>query len=238
MSWSASCFIIGESFQSCSILMQVLHVNRSEPRTVVINGKNVLTGIYKEPVEGPIPVHKLGLEGDGQADLTVHGGPFQALYAYPVEHYSYWENYLGTEPFPPGTFGENLTLQGFMETDVRIGDIYRIGSLVLQVTSPRIPCFKFGNKLNKPDILKPFLQSGRSGFYLRVLEEGSVEAGNTIEIVSRDPREVTVRNLLGMFRLGEGNRDSIMKALSVEALSPIVRKDLEARLDKMGMDQA
>jgi MOSC domain-containing protein YiiM len=213
--------------------MQVLHVNRAEPQTVVINGKDVLTGIYKEPVEGAIPVHKLGMEGDGQADLTVHGGPFQALYAYPVEHYAYWENELGAEPFPPGTFGENLTLEGLLETSVYIGDVYRIGTLVVQVTSPRIPCFKFGNKVNKPDILKPFLQSGRSGFYLRVVEEGSVAAGTPVEILSQDPRHITVRDLLGMFRLGEGTAESIKQALEVDALSPIVRKDLEARLAKM-----
>jgi MOSC domain-containing protein YiiM len=213
--------------------MQVLHVNRAEPRTVVINGKDVLTGIYKEPVAGAVPVHKLGMEGDGQADLTVHGGPFQALYAYPVEHYAYWESELGAEPFPPGTFGENLTLEGLLETEVCIGDVHRIGALVVQVTSPRIPCFKFGNKVNKPDILKPFLQSGRSGFYLRVVEEGPVAAGIAVEIVSRDPRQVTVRDLLGMFRLGEGSRGSIEKALEIDALSPIVRKDLEARLEKM-----
>lgn len=212
--------------------MQVLHVNRAEPRIVVINDKDVLTGIYKEPVVGAVPVHKLGMEGDGQADLTVHGGPFQALYAYPVEHYAYWENELGAEPFPPGTFGENLTLEGLLETDVCIGDVHRIGSLVVQVTSPRIPCFKFGNKVNKPDILKPFLQSGRSGFYLRVVEEGTVAAGTAVEIVSRDPRKVTVRALLGMFRLGEGTRSAIEEALEIDALSPLVRKDLETRLEK------
>lgn len=213
--------------------MQVLHVNRAEPRTVVINGKDVLTGIYKEPVQGGIPVRKLGMEGDGQADLTVHGGPFQALYAYPIEHYAYWQHELGAEPFTPGTFGENLTLEGMLETDVCIGDVYRIGSLVVQVTSPRIPCFKFGDKVNKPDILKPFLQSGRSGFYLRVVEEGSVAAGTAVELVSSDPRQVSVRALLGMFRLGEGTAEGIKRALEVDALSPMVRKDLEARLEKM-----
>lgn len=213
--------------------MQVLHVNRAEPRTVVINGKDVLTGIYKEPVAGPVQVNRLGLEGDGQADLTVHGGPFQAVYAYPVEHYAYWENELGADPFPPGTFGENLTVKGLMETDVCIGDLIRAGELVLQATSPRIPCFKLGNKLNKPDILKPFLQSGRSGFYFRVVEEGSVSADAPLEIISRDPRMVSVRALLGMFRLGEGDCESIEKVLQIDALSPLIRLDLEARLSRL-----
>ncbi len=218
--------------------MQVLHVNRAEPRTVVINGKDVPTGIDKEPVAGPIQVNQLGLEGDGQADPTVHGGPFQAVYAYPVEHYAYWENELAATSYPPGTFGENLTLEGLMETDVCIGDIIQIGKLVLQVTSPRIPCFKLGNKLHKPDILKQFLQSGRSGFYFRVVEEGPVTSGTPVEIISRDPRKVSVRALLGMYRLGEGTRESIEKALEIDALSPLVRKDLEARLPRMIPTQA
>lgn len=213
--------------------MQVLHVNRTLPRTVVIHGKDVPTGIDKEPVAGPVHVHPLGLEGDGQADLTVHGGPYQAVYAYPVEHYAFWEKELGAAAYAPGTFGENLTIEGLLETEVCVGDVLRIGGLLLQVTCPRIPCFKLGNKLNRPDILKPFLQSGRSGFYFRVLKEGSVSAGSPMEIVERDPREITVRALLGMHRLGEGTRESIEKVLGIEALPPLVRVDLAARLEKM-----
>jgi len=213
--------------------MKVLHVSRAEPRTVVINGKDVLTGIYKEPVAGAVTVHKLGMVGDGQADLSVHGGPYQALYAYPVEHYAYWEKELGVESLPPGTFGENLTLEGLLETGVCIGDVYRMGSLVVQVTSPRVPCFKFGHKLNRPDILKPFLQSGRSGFYLRVVEEGSISAGTSIDMVSRDPRQLTVRDLLGIYRLGEDTPKLINLALEIDALPPIVGRELETRLKKM-----
>lgn len=210
--------------------MQVLHVNLTLPRIVVINGKDVPTGIDKEPSPGPVPVRKLGLDGDGQADLTVHGGEHQAVYAYPVEHYSYWESELGSPSLPPGAFGENLTVEGLLETDVCIGDIHRIGELVLQVTSARIPCFKLGHKLNRPDILKPFLQSGRSGFYYKVLEEGGISAGSDLEIISRDPRQITVRSLLGMHRLGEGTRETLMAVLEIEALSPLVRRDLEGRL--------
>lgn len=213
--------------------MQVLHVNRTLPRTVVIHGKEVTTGIYKERVDGPVHVHKLGLDGDGQADLTVHGGEHQAVYAYPVEHYPHWEKELDLPPLPPGTFGENLTTSGLLEAEVCIGDVHRIGDLVLQVTSARIPCFKLGHKLDRPDVLKPFLQSGRSGFYFRVLEEGSVSADSRVEILSRDPRKVTVRDLLGMHRLGEGDRRSLGRALEIEALAPLVRRDLEARLAKM-----
>jgi MOSC domain-containing protein YiiM len=214
-------------------LMKVLHVNRSLPRTVVIQGEEVSTGIYKEPVAGPVAVGKLTLEGDAQVDRRVHGGEWQAVYAYPVEHYAHWEKELGAPPFPPGTFGENLTTAGLLETELCIGDTLRAGDVVLQVTSARIPCFKLGNKLNRPDILKPFLRSGFSGFYFRVLAEGAIAAGTVVEITGRDEARVSVRELLGMHRLGEGTRERIGRALEIEALAPIVRKDLLERLEKM-----
>ena len=213
--------------------MQVLHVNRALPRTIHLEGRKVLTGIYKEPVSGPVPVHQLGLEGDGQADHRYHGGEHQAVYAYPAEHYVFWENELAVPSLPPGTFGENLTVNGLLETDVCVGDIHRMGKLVVQVTSTRLPCFKLGHKLQRPDILKPFLHSGRSGYYLRVLEEGSVAAGSAVEIIAREPSRISVRALLGMQRLGEGTRESIEALLKIEALAPLARQDLEARLDRM-----
>lgn len=212
--------------------MRVLHVNRSLPTIVEINGRSVPTGIYKQQVVGPVAVHPLGLEGDGQADLTVHGGEHQAVYAYPAEHYAAWEAELAAGPFPPGTFGENLTTAGLLEAEVCIGDIHRIGTVVLQVTSARIPCFKLGHKLGRPDILKRFLHSRRSGFYYKVCEPGSIEAGAEVEIIARDPRRVSVSDLLGMHRLGEGDPSSLRRALEIEALSPSVRHDLEARLGK------
>lgn len=210
--------------------MKVLSVNRALPRTVVVNGKEVPTGIYKEPVSGSIPVGRLGLEGDGQADHSVHGGPYQAVYAYPVEHYDHWQKELGGAALDPGTFGENLTVSGLMETEVCIGDVHRMGDLVLQVTCERIPCFKLGHKLNRPNILKPFLQSGRSGFYYRVVTEGEISPGTPIEVLERDARGVTVRALLGMHRLGEGSAEDLYRALEIEALSPLVRREFLARL--------
>ena len=212
--------------------MKVLHVSRSLPKTIEINGRPVPTGIYKQPVAGPVAVHALGLEGDGQADLTVHGGEHQAVYAYPAEHYAAWEAELAAGPLPPGTFGENLTTEGLLEADVCIGDIHRIGALVLQLTSARIPCFKLGHKLGRPDILKRFLHSRRSGFYYKVCEPGSIEAGAGLKIIARDPRRVSVSDLLGMHRLGEGDPASLRRALEIEALSPSVRRDLEARLSR------
>lgn len=213
--------------------MKVLHINQGKPQTVLINGKDVSTGIYKEPVTTPLTVHALGLEGDGQADLTVHGGPYQALYAYPFEHYSVWQRELAVDLLPPGTFGENLTVSGLLETDVCIGDVHRIGEIIVQVTSARIPCFKLGHKLSRPDILKRFLQSGRSGYYLRVLQSGTIAPGCEIEVIERDPNKITVRQLLGLHRLGEGDRDSLKAAIEITALAPIVRADLETRLAKL-----
>jgi len=213
--------------------MKILSVNRTLPQNLEINGKLVPTGIYKEPVDTPVQVRALGLDGDGQADLSVHGGPYQAVYAYPVEHYAHWEHELGRDTLPPGTFGENLTVSGLLETEVCIGDIHRIGDVILQVTCERIPCFKLGHKLHRPDILKPFLQSGRSGFYYRVLQEGPIATGQDIEVSERDSRGVTVRALLGMHRMNEGTKETISQALEVEALSPAVRRELEARLEKL-----
>lgn len=210
--------------------MRILSVNVAMPRVIEINGKAVPTGIYKEPVTGPVEVRKLGLAGDGQADLTVHGGEHQAVYAYPIEHYPHWADFLGAESLEYGTFGENLTTSGFVETEVCIGDIHRMGDALLQVTCERLPCFKFAHKVNRPDILKPFLQSGHSGFYYKVLQEGTVTAGDTIEVEERHPLRISVRDLLGVHRLNEHSTETVEKLLTIEALAPIVRKDLEKRL--------
>lgn len=212
--------------------MRVLHVNRALPQIVSINGRDVPTGIYKEPVEGPVAVRALGLDGDGQADLTVHGGIHQAVYGYPSEHYAYWEKELGREPFQPGMFGENLTLEGMLEDEVLLGDVYRVGTCLLQATAPRLPCFKFAHKIDSTAILKPFLHSGRSGIYFKVIEEGSIAAGDKVELVARDPDQISIRTLLGLQRLGEGSPDQFHTALTSDALAPPARADLEARLAK------
>lgn len=210
--------------------MRVLSVCRSAVRTVVMQDRPVPTGIYKEPVDGAVAVHPLGLDGDEQADLTVHGGPHQAVYAYPSEHYHHWEEFLGREGLPYGTFGENVTTIGLLETEVFLGDIHRYGTALLQVTSTRLPCFKFAHKVANSSILKPFTQSGYSGFYYRVLEPGTVAAGDPLEIVERDAAAVTVREALGLYRLNEGNDELLERALRVEALSPLFRDAFLKRL--------
>jgi MOSC domain-containing protein YiiM len=209
--------------------MKLLSVNVALPRHVEINGQPVRTGIYKEPVTGPVWLGRLTLAGDGQADLTVHGGEFQAAYSYPVEHYAHWEAVVGRGKFPPGMFGENFTTSGLLEETVCIGDVWRIGGARVQVTMPRLPCFKFGHKIGRPEILKPFLESGHSGFYHRVLMEGPVEAGDAIEVLERDPRGITVRQMLGMQKLGEGDDALFSRALAIQCLPPILRRDLELR---------
>lgn len=211
--------------------MQLLSVNVALPREVEINGRPVLTGIHKEAASGPVWLGRLTLAGDGQADLSVHGGEHQAAYSYPVEHYAHWERVTGGGPFRPGMFGENFTTQGALEDEVCVGDIWRIGAEArVQVTMPRLPCFKFGHKIGRPQILKEFLHSGFSGFYHRVLQEGPVAAGDEIRLVERDPHGFTVRRILGLQRLGEGNAASISQALEIDGLPPVLRGELERRL--------
>lgn len=209
--------------------MQLLSVNVAPPRTLVIDGKPVRTGIYKEPVPGPVPLNRLGLAGDGQADHTVHGGEHQAVYGYPFEHYAYWQEYLGAEPLPFGTFGENFTTSGLLETNVCIGDVFQTGSAIIQATAPRLPCFKFGHKIGRPDILKDFLHSGRCGFYFRVLREGDVAAGAPIEPTLKAPHGITIRRALGLQKLGEGDADELGRALEIENLNPLLKRDFAQR---------
>ena len=210
--------------------MKLLSVNVAMPRAVEINGERVSTGIYKLPALGPVRLGRLTLEGDGQADLSVHGGEYQAAYSYPFEHYAHWERRVGAGPYPPGMFGENFTISGLLEDSVNIGDIWRIGAVRVQVTMPRVPCFKFGHKIGRPGILKEFLHSGRSGFYHRVLKGGIVTAGDAIHLVERDPRGITVREMLGMQKLGEGDELLLRRALEIECLPPSLRQKLEFRL--------
>jgi MOSC domain-containing protein YiiM len=210
--------------------MKLLSVNVALPQEIEINGKPVLTGIYKLPVAGRVWLGKLSLAGDGQADLTVHGGEHQAAYAYPFEHHAHWQTVLERDALPPGTFGENFTTSGLLETEVNVGDVFQIGAAVVQATFPRLPCFKFGHKIGRPALIKEFLHSGYSGFYLRVLTEGEVGAGDDIAVLRRDPAGISIRDALGLQRLGEGDAAKLRRALSIESLAPGLRHDFEKRL--------
>jgi MOSC domain-containing protein YiiM len=167
-------------------------VNIGLPRPLATSKGVVQSGIVKSPVDGRVRVRRLGLDGDGQADLTVHGGPDKAVYVYSHDHYALWAAELGRTDLGPGFFGENLTVDGMLETEVRIGDIYCIGATAVQVTQPRTPCFKLAARVGIPDFAATFLASGRSGFYVRVLEEGDVAAGDAIERISSPPDGLTV----------------------------------------------
>ena len=211
-------------------MMKLISVNIALPKTVEIKGAPVLTAIYKLPQSAPIWLGKISLVGDASADLTVHGGEFQAAYCYPIEHYEHWQKILGSDHLPYGTFGENFTTNGLTEDETYVGDILAIGEAIVQVTMPRIPCFKFGHKVGKPDILHEFLHSGRSGFYLKVLTEGMVQHGDDIKLIERDPQSISIRAALGLQKLEEGAADSLQHALAIKSLPPLLREVFSNRL--------
>jgi MOSC domain-containing protein YiiM len=168
-----------------------------------VNGKPVRSAINKLPVTGPAIVRTLNIDGDEQADLTVHGGADKAVYCYPSEHYPAWEGELGRS-LQYGAFGENLTVSGFLEPSLHVGDVLSIGTAVLQVSEPRFPCYKLGIKLDDPNILRPFQKSGRSGFYCRVIEEGAIEAGQAIALVRRALDQPTIAELVARVNKEDG----------------------------------
>jgi MOSC domain-containing protein YiiM len=198
--------------------MKLISVNVGLPREVTWKEKTVSTGIFKEPVNDRVMVRSLNLEGDGQADLTVHGGLDKAVYVYPFEHYDYWRSELPDMDLPLGIFGENFTTTGLREEDVNIGDRFRIGNLILIVTQPRLPCYKLGIRFGRTDMVKRFLASRRTGFYFRVLQEGEVGVGDTLELVSRDERHITVADITRLYVRDEENPDLLRRAAQLEAL--------------------
>lgn len=200
--------------------MELLSVNVGRPKEVRYKGRSVETGIFKEPVEGLTMLRALNLDGDGQADLDNHGGPYRAAYVYTHENYDHWHSELGLGELPFGRFGENLTVTNMPEDRVHIGDVFRVGEAVVQVTQPRPPCFKLGIRMGMPRFPKLFLASGRVGFYLRVLEEGLVGAGDRIELVEADKARMTVREVLNLLYFDTGNKEAVRKASRLEALTP------------------
>ena len=213
--------------------MRIISVNVGRPRLVVWNGQTVSTGIYKSPVEGRVVLRTLNLDGDRQADLTVHGGAGKAAYAYPSEHYGYWRDELPGVELPWGMFGENFTTEGLDEAGVRIGDRFRIGSAEVTVTVPRMPCYKLGIKFGRADIVKRFLASGRSGFYFSVQREGEVGAGDEVELLGRDEDDgVTVAEVAGLYARGGGDVETLRRAVRAEALPESWRERFRQQLAK------
>ncbi len=177
--------------------MRLLSVNVGLPKTVTLMRRTVHTAFFKEPVSGAVALSRLGLEGDGQADPKYHGGPVKAVYLYPFEHYAYWSAVLGRMDLLPGAFGENFTTEGLLETETRIGDVLAIGPAKLRVTQPRTPCAKLGLRMGSMPFVRVFAAAGRPGFYLSVVEEGSVKSGDAITRIASDPKRPTVAEVFG-----------------------------------------
>ncbi|NJO43224.1 MAG: MOSC domain-containing protein [Cyanobacteria bacterium RU_5_0] len=198
--------------------MKIISVNVGLPREVNWKGRTVSTGIFKEPVIDRVMVRSLNLDGDGQADLTVHGGVDKAVYVYPFEHYDYWRDQLPDTELTPGIFGENFTVTEVREEEINIGDRFQIGTVELMVTQPRLPCYKLGIRFGRADMVKRFLASRRTGFYFRVLQEGEVVAGDTLALVSRDENNITVADITQLYTCETNDPELLQRATQLEAL--------------------
>jgi MOSC domain-containing protein YiiM len=210
--------------------MKVISVNVGQPRPIEWAGKEVLTSIHKQPVEGRRAVRTLNIDGDKQSDLTVHGGADKAVYAYPSEHYPFWRGELPGVEFPWGAFGENLTTEGIDEEDLSIGDVLRVGSVDVMVTQPRIPCFKLVARLGVANMVKRFLASRRSGFYFSVLREGEVGAGDSIEILERATERMSVKELTDLYVAKPPTIETLERALALRGLAPVWRDQISSGL--------
>jgi MOSC domain-containing protein YiiM len=215
----------------------LVSVNVGRPREVDWHGRMVRTSIWKSPVKGLVHVDSLNLEGDEQSDLTVHGGPEKAVYAYPREHYEYWRGQLPAQDLPWGAFGENFTTEGLLERDVRIGDRLRVGSAEFVVTQPRMPCFKLGIRFGRDDMVKRFLRSGRLGFYLAVLHEGDVSPGDALDRTHRDDVGVTVEDIAALYVRDRDNEPLLRRALEVPALPESWKQYFRKRLFEPDVDE-
>ncbi|MBM4297736.1 MAG: MOSC domain-containing protein [Deltaproteobacteria bacterium] len=213
--------------------MKLLSVNVGRPRQIFHEGRMIHTGIYKAPVAGPVRVNALNLEGDLQADLTVHGGPSKAVYVYPSEHYAFWRKELPQVEFPFGSFGENLSIEGLLEKDLNIGDRLCVGTVELAVTEPRLPCYKLGVKFKRDDMVKRFLTSRRTGFYCAVLREGVLEAGDAIHFLSRDEHHVTVADITRLYAFDKSDHAAMRRAAEIRSLSESWRGYFRQRLEKI-----
>lgn len=207
---------------------RILSVNVGTPTLVPAGKSTVLTSIFKSPVEGRVAVRRHNIGGDRQSDLRVHGGPYKAVYSYPGEHYEFWRRELPEMTLAYGMFGENLTTEGLIESGVFIGDQFRAGSALLQVTQPRMPCFKLQIRFGRADMVKRFWQSGRSGIYFSVIEEGDVAAGDSIERELAGPERVSVADVVNLYRGEETSAELLQRALRTP-LAGSWKRDLQER---------
>ena len=219
--------------------MKIVSVNTGLPREVMYHGVRVTTAIYKEPVAGRVALRKLNLDGDRQADLTVHGGEFKAVYCYPVAHYDYWKKELPGRELPTAIFGENFTTEGFTEDSAHLGDRFTVGSAEVVVTQPRLPCYKLNVRFDSGEMVKRFLASGRTGFYLAVTREGEVGAGDEFKVIAREANAVPVSEITRLYiakRWDEDDVASLGRALRVEALPESWKEYFRERWRGLALD--
>ena len=214
-------------------MARLLSVNVGLPRDIPWNGQTVHTGIWKDPVQGRRMVRRLDVEGDGQGDLAGHGGEHRAVLVYQIDSYRYWENQLGRNNFPFGQFGENFTVEGLADDEVCIGDRYRIGSALFEVTQPRVTCYRVGIRMDEPRMAALLVSHHRPGFYLRVIEEGEVGAGDEILKAVDGPERVTVAQIDALLYLPGRSRDLLERSVRIPALSQGWKESLQALLDQI-----
>jgi MOSC domain-containing protein YiiM len=215
--------------------MKLLSVNVGQPRMVEWQGRMVETSIFKAPLAGPVALRTLNLAGDRQADLSVHGGAHKAAYVYPSEHYAFWRGELPGVELPWGMFGENFSTAGLLE-DVQIGDRFQIGSAKVIVSEPRVPCYKLSLKFGRADMVKRFLASGRTGFYVMVEKEGVVQAGDEIELIARAENSVSVTDVTRLYASKQPDPAILRRAVDLAALSDAWRDFLRSRLEQIDVE--
>jgi len=211
--------------------MKIISVNVGRPRLVLRDDEPVSTGIFKEPVGGRVTMRTLNLDGDRQADLSVHGGPEKAVYLYPSEHYDFWKSELPDMDLPWGMFGENFTATGLFETEINIGDKFRVGTGEVMVTQPRMPCYKLGIRFGRTDIIKRFLASERTGFYFSVLKEGEVGVGDEFELLEKNATGVRVVDVTRLYSSEKENVELMRRAIATEALPDNWREYFRKRIE-------
>ena len=218
--------------------MKLVSVNCGLPREVNWHGRSVTTSIFKEPVPGRIALRTLNLDRDRQSDLSVHGGKHKAVYCYPIEHYEYWKTELPGHALPMGAFGENFTTEGLTEDSVNIGDRFSAGSAEVVVSQPRLPCHKLGVRFESDDMVKRFLASQRTGFYVAVTREGEVGAGDEINVLRHNPDSISVSEITRLYiakEYGEEDIRLVRTALAIEALPESWKEYFRERLENVGV---
>jgi MOSC domain-containing protein YiiM len=218
--------------------VKLISVNCGLPRDVPWNGGKATTSIWKQPVKGRVALRTLNLDGDRQSDLRVHGGRHKAVYCYPVVHYDYWRAKLSGRPLPPGAFGENFMIESPVEDSIHIGDRFSIGSAEVVVTQPRLPCYKLGIRFESNEMVKRFLDSGRTGFYMAVTREGDVGAGDEVVLLGLDPNSIPVSEITRLYIAKEYEVEDarqVRRFLTLEALPESWKDYFQEKLNRLGM---